>query len=506
MITRAGTPWLVAGVLIVGCHELREPDPKAPAYADVAPILARACVPCHTATNSKVSLDGYYRLIGCTPSGAPQVLPSDERAPIYAVLARPDHAGLLDADERARLLAYVHAGAPGSPGSVHGAGILDPRSGDWHGKLAARDGFGPLRDPEAALACGRCHDGSPVRPAAVQQALAKAPACTSCHTEAQGVLACSTCHGNTGRAHPPRDRCYFPGASGDDLHASHLAALRFRADPLACTACHPSPGPSVLSGSHADGTLDLAFDPALASGAARFDPATASCQVACHARGGTLAAPSWRMRAALDCNSCHLSPPSGHYQGACDGCHREMGADATTLHPGALHIDGKVELGVPPGSCGACHGAGLDPWPEDRTHRAHRDSTLTTAVACSECHEVPAQVMAAGHLDGQLTLRFSGRALGAAEAPRYDATRKVCSDVACHGVVREAAPPWRTDVAVSLACSSCHGAPPPPPHVQRASCEGALCHGREVVGIAPSLRVTAQGRALHVDGTLSVGR
>ncbi len=50
--------------------------------------------------------------------------------------------------ERAR-----EGGGGGSDGTVHGPGILDPTSADWHGKALAGVGW------DVAV-CETCHDGS----------------------------------------------------------------------------------------------------------------------------------------------------------------------------------------------------------------------------------------------------------------------------------------------------------------------------------------------------------
>jgi len=499
-------------LLAAGCHERRERDvgDEPVRFAAVQPLLARACVRCHgEAPAAGYRVDSYYAAIGCGASGAPVTKPADARAPLLAVLGRADHAGLLTEAESALLARWVRDGAERDPGTVHEVGILDPRSDAWHGKLAAVDGWSPLRDAEAPAVCGRCHDGSPVRPEGVQFGITSAPACTTCHESPAGVLDCTTCHGAPGRAYPPRDACYV-ATSGPDLHGAHvMRACRIRATPLACGACHPAPGEPLLSAAHANGTLDLALDPALAGEGARFDAARGTCLVACHARGGTHPEPVWTEPRALDCNGCHLSPPADHYPGACASCHREMGATADSLRPGPLHLDGEVELGSGTGTCGACHGDGVAPWPGDALHTRHRTTALTTPLACESCHVVPATVIAPGHLDGQVTVLLSGRAQGAGAAPRYEASEGRCDHVACHRAglrVPSPSPRWREDaLGASGRCEGCHRAPPPPPHVQMPTCAGGLCHGAEVSAGSDALGITEAGRALHLDGDLDVG-
>lgn len=507
-MTRRALACLLLILSAPACHDRREPDPPELTYEGVASTITRACVPCHPSADSPLDLTGYLQTIACNAAGARLTEPPDERAPLYAVLARPDHADKLTESERAELLTWIRGGSKGTPGIVHPGGILDFRGDEWHGKLAARDQFIGLREPESDLSCGRCHAGAPVQPSSVHSALPGAPPCTDCHTEEGGALACPTCHGDDERAFPPRDPCLFPGGSDGGLHAPHLGSSAFRAGPLPCSACHPAPGAGVMGGTHGDGTLQVQFDPVLAGADARITP-DGTCQNACHARGGSVPMPSWHTALTLDCNSCHQSPPPSHYAGACSSCHREMGASPISLMPGPLHVDGKVELGVSSESCGACHGSGTDPWPVDPSHYVHRDSTLTKTVACDECHQVPPSRDAPGHMDGVVTMRFGGRALGAVTSPTYDPATKTCAGIACHGAAltsaKEATPAWGGAVSAPASCVTCHGTPPPPPHVQQPTCEGSLCHGGAVKLGSPGLSLTEAGRAQHIDGTVQAG-
>lgn len=500
---------LAALATLLGCREPRAEGARALTYDALEPLLQGACAPCHGPARAEAGFQttSYYAVLGCTASGAPAVRPMDARAPIIAVLARADHAALLTSEERERLLAWVVAGAPGREGSVHGGDILDPRSEGWHGKLAGADGFASLRDAESDTACGRCHDGAPVRPLGVRFAAPGAPACTSCHDASLGVLACPTCHGAELGAHPPRDGCYFADRKVD-AHAAHVSAARFRQTPFDCATCHPAPAPELLAGAHANGKVDLQFS-GLAGGAARYDAESGSCSVACHQRGGEHPLPSWSAALALDCNSCHLTPPRDHYPGVCARCHTEMDESGSALRASALHLNGVVDVGSGDGSCGACHGEQGDPWPRDTVHRAHRDTALTTAIDCASCHQVPPQIAAPGHLDGRVDVRFTGRALLAGLPALYDASDQSCRNVACHAASltsAPAAPQWTLGALAGDGCGSCHGAPPPPPHVQQPGCGGALCHGAEVAGGAPTRSITASGRALHIDGKVEVGR
>ncbi len=498
---------------LAGCKETRDRgEEPAPTYAELAPQLERACLECHGAEKPAAgyALDSYHALLGCTADGRVPTQQGED-APLLSVLTRPDHQGLLSAEARDQLRAFVLAGAPHVDGVMHEPGMLNPRSPAWHGKLAATDHFAPLRDAEHELWCGRCHAGAPLREAKGLPGADGAPDCTSCHTQPDSVFACTTCHGSAGHAHPPRDLCYFAG-NARDPHAAHVTSSRLRAEPLECATCHQVPkADELFAGSHADGKLDIVFAPELAGSAAQFNAKGKLCSVACHARGGAQAEPSWHAGQPLNCQSCHQSPPRDHYPGSCKTCHSGMGESAEQLLSNTLHINGKVDLGDGRGSCGSCHGHDDTGAPDDVAHRRHLGTLLTLPIACSTCHEAPSSLSALAtgtHMNGRIDVRFSGRAQGTGPAPSFDAAARSCSSVACHGESSSAATPqprWDDFPDAAGGCQSCHAAPPPPPHAQLPSCGGGLCHGAEVAPAQGGFSITESGRALHIDGVLQVG-
>src|ERR1019366_6645006 len=185
---------LAAASLFTSCSEDRPTAPQPPAYvADVAPILQR-CAACHQGDSPSGgwSATTFLGVIACvSPSGAAATLPADGRAPILAALDVPPHVGLLTAAEHGVVAAWVAAGAPAFAGTFH-APVL--RAARWAPMLNAHD----------PTACGRCHEGTPARPSGVSLPAPAAPACTSCHDQPGGVLACGACHGAGARADPPR--------------------------------------------------------------------------------------------------------------------------------------------------------------------------------------------------------------------------------------------------------------------------------------------------------------
>jgi predicted CxxxxCH...CXXCH cytochrome family protein len=489
---------------LCGCHEQRASQ-APPVYADVEPLFAAACVSCHggQAPAAGYSLAGHWDVLGCVPVNRPATRPPSAEAPLLAVLERTSHARLLEADEQTLLASWVERGSPAFVGTVHPAGVVDPRSAEWHGKLAARDGFQPLRDPAAPEVCGRCHAGAPVTPADVLYPAPAAAPCDDCHRSEAGVLACDTCHGSAGAPYPPRDACYF-GESGPDAHAAHVTSTRFLQTPLACASCHPVPPPPVLAGDHANGQLEVAFAGLPDSS---FDAQGDQCAVYCHAQQGELPLPYWNAGEAVTCQSCHASPPYDHYPGACDSCHAEMGESAESLTPATLHLDGKVDLGDGSGSCGACHGSAQSDAPDDSGHTLHLASALTYPLACADCHPTPTELRSPGHLNGAVEILLGERARARRQQPLWSEAERRCSSVACHGAglpSHALSPTWSDPRSpASQRCQACHAAPPPPPHVTRGSCGGGLCHADEVGLFGTQLRISEPGRAAHIDGWVS---
>jgi len=181
---------------------------------------------------------------------------------------------------------------------------------------------------------------------------------------------------------------------------------------------------------------------------------------------------------------CHGAPPANHAQSECTTCH-----PTTITATGALtaaHLDGAIDAGDGSGTCTDCHGADGNPAPPRGLHGelatstlavgAHRvhlsPSGLTGAIACSECHVVPATVGAAGHIDTALPAEVFAPGAGVVAradgaTPAWDRTTATCSGVYCHGAGIQLAgdptpgvraPGWTADDQVY--CGSCHGIPP----------------------------------------------
>ena len=498
---------MCAACLLVACSVDRVGSPLPPVFdTDVSPILQAHCISCHGTTSPAAgwAVTSFLSTIACVdPSGAPATLPPST-APILTALGNASHQGLLNTAELATIEAWVAAGAPAFVGTVHLPGIVDPRSSAFHGTLLRRERWSPMLDPSDPNACARCHDGTPAGEPGVTFSAPGATACTTCHSEPGGVLACGTCHGSGTRAYPPRDLCFFPGdAPAAGSHAGHVEPSMASASGLPCSTCHPVPGAVVISGLHGDGIVEVTFDPTRVAPGATYDQGTGACADSCHGLGGQDPDLLWGEAITLNCNSCHLSPPKGHYVGPCNGCHSEANAAGTALSGGPLHMNGVVDLGDGSGLCGACHGTGASPWPTTAAHPAHQNPTIALPTACASCHPVPSSITDPMHLDGVVHVAFTGLAAARGAMPVWNGAS--CSQVACHGA-NLADPPgtptWTDTSGAASRCGACHGVPPSE-HTASTSCSRSDCHGSEVaIDVHGVPSITPLGETLHINGVI----
>ncbi len=359
----------------------------------------------------------------------------------------------------------------------------------------------------SAEACGTCHGLPPAAPHP------QSDRCDVCHGEVidadrrfiaperhvNGIVDyvagdCKQCHGSDDNAAPPRDTLGNSdfSAIGVGAHQVHLSG-GISSRPLECDECHVVPR-DVGAPTHADGLpAEVRF-----RGVAetityeeQWDAATATCSgTYCHAPspGDLRSSPVWNEEKSLDCGSCHGLPPAlPHPQSeTCSACHGAVvGADNRTIVDTSRHVDGIVQVSTD-ATCTSCHGT-VNPAPpvdldghDDTTllsvgaHQTHvLGTTRSRAVPCAECHLVPEELLASGHLDSArpVELSFSGVALAQGAAPRYE--DGTCQSTSCHGAVfpgnhlsggSNTAPSWTRVDGTEAACGSCHGLPPPPPH------------------------------------------
>ncbi|HEY6002086.1 MAG TPA: CxxxxCH/CxxCH domain-containing protein, partial [Anaeromyxobacter sp.] len=377
-------------------------------------------------------------------------------------------------------------------------------------------------------ACGACHGIPPPAPHVQDQR------CGGCHagytatsvaiaTHVDGTVqatgSCTSCHGDEARPAaiapaPPRDTSgnVATTAVGVGAHQSHLAGVALRA-PLSCSECHPA----VDAATHPNGVLAIAFGPLARTGGAvpAWKASSSSCaSTYCHGAtllGGALAEPVWTRvdGTQIACTSCHgIPPPSNAHAGmtaatACGTCH--PGYTSASVDP-AHHVDGIIDAAGT--SCTSCHGdanrtAAIAPAPPKDTkgntattargvgsHLAHlTDGPMRPAMACTECHTVPADMTKHPNATLVVTMAWGPLATTGAAAPVWNGTS--CASTYCHGATlpggTNKAPLWTKVDSTQAACGTCHGVPPPAPHAQRTDC--GTCH--------PGYTSTAVAAATH---------
>src|SRR5512133_531951 len=352
-------------------------------------------------------------------------------------------------------------------------------------------------------ACTSCHGAPPPSPHP------QSDACETCHpgygattvntaTHLDGkvdvILSCSSCHGSATSPAPPRgthgETATTTAAVG--AHQTHLSAG------TACSACHPVP--SIME--HTNGTVELVAG-------LGWDGARCTSTY-CHGTtlsGGTNAAPIWTVVDGTQaaCGTCHGSPPPPPHplNPACGTCHR--GYTATTVNP-ATHVNGNID--VLPLDCNSCHGSAASAAPPTGTrgetstatravgdHQVHLSGgPLSNPVLCLECHVTPTTIL---HSNGVVDMHWDGLASANGASPAWNGT--TCSGIYCHGATlaggTNTTPVW-TAGSGQAACGTCHGAPPPSPHVPNPDC--GKCHDGYGSG------ASSVNTATHVNGTIDV--
>lgn len=477
------------------------------------------------------------------------------------------HAGTVKPDGTIDVAGGLHVNGRVDGFAGHPAGWALAGSPESHAAPARAD----------VNACLACH--APAAPPRVTTIT-----CDACHREpASGDYAftCTSCHGSSANAAPPRDTRgnVDVSAVGVGAHQSHVAGTHGVAAPLACEACHVKPA-SAFDPTHMDGVVEVTgytgTDPALLAVVKDpgWSPGPATCATAyCHGGtlgGGAATRPVWtRVDGSQSaCGSCHGLPPPRHPALAagttlatCGVCHPQTvrpdgaidvasgahvngvadgfaghGAGWTTVGDANFHGTAVGTLGVT--SCWSCHAAkapatvsavtcaschdalagGVD-WTTscfgchgtlDRNIGPPRDvhgNTATTAIGvgahqshvtapggltapldCAYCHQKPANVFDAGHLDGRAQVTgYTGAdpvRKAAMTDPGWSATTATCATSWCHGgysgtysyqrddgsgalvtvdvpfAGTPRSPLWTLVDGTQGACGTCHGVPP----------------------------------------------
>ena len=381
--------------------------------------------------------------------------------------------------------------------------------------LEGGDNTSPVwtRVDDSQVECQACHGNPPL------EDHPNNTACHECHAETvddsgelnlethiDGILQadvddCSSCHGGGHNSAPPVD---LEGRRDTSLpsvgaHQAHLNDGSFRIA-MDCSECHVVPEDVDDEGHLGDLPAEITWGP-LATNLEQtpeWDSDKARCtDVYCHGAtlsGGMNTDPTWTADSGTQtvCGSCHSIPPMAPHVPAtdCYRCHNQT-MDSDQNLDLTYHINGVLDM---EGRCGTCHGDSDSPAPPNDllgnserssvtvgAHRSHLSgSDLSLAVDCDQCHVVPDTLDSPGHLGAQpADLTFGDLAtLDGALIPDWDREAESCSDVYCHGATLSGGlitePQWTAEEGTQTECGSCHGAPPPAPHIQRDTCWS--CH------------------------------
>jgi len=397
--------------------------------------------------------------------------------------------------------------------------------------------YAPNWTAPAANMCGTCHGLPPggTHPASSD--------CGSCHTGYTSStvnlavhldgkvdvanLGCTSCHGDSTKTATQASPLFAAppvGTTGETAattravgaHQKHLVAGPLTSG-VACGECHAVPA----SVAHSNGAVEITWGTLARSGGVSPSWNGTSCSASyCHGNfknGNTTYAPNWTAPAASACGTCHGLPPGGtHPAGsACGSCHTGYTISTVNL---AVHADGKVDVANL--TCTSCHGDSTKTATQasplyaappvgtkgetaitTRAVGAHQRhlvaSTLTSGVACTECHAVPASTT---HSTGTVEMSWGTLARTGNVTPSWNGTS--CSASYCHGNFtggnKSYAANWTAPAANS--CGTCHPAAPSTGQHSRSNHVAAGCGACHSGYTATAINVS-----IHLNGTKNVG-
>jgi predicted CxxxxCH...CXXCH cytochrome family protein len=428
--------------------------------------------------------------------------------------------------------ASVYCHGAGMSGGAATSPVWNSTSGTDYVRCGACHGFPPAlkrnQEPHPAnSACGTCH--SLTVSDTDNTAIAHPENHINGRVELTGsVASCNACHGDPGAKNPPPgDPDTAPPLDvngklattsiGVGAHQSHLRSKL--SAPVTCSSCHIVPTAVDSPGHNVGSVAAVTFGSlAQADGASpTWDRSSATCSTYCHGQtlhGGTNTSPRWTLVDGTQraCGTCHgIPPPAPHVQSsACSGCHDTVSADNITFAKPEQHVNGKVDV-AGGGGCNRCHGSDANNAPPKDTrgntatsalgvgaHQSHLGSAWAKPIDCEDCHPLPTSM---AHATGVAEVEFGARSKTGGLSPTWNESAATCASTWCHGPTNgggsNRSPVWTKVGSGQAACGTCHGIPPPAPHVQSIACSS--CH--DTVG---SDNITIAKPAQHVDGTVNV--
>jgi len=192
---------------------------------------------------------------------------------------------------------------------------------------------------------------------------------TASSWKSSATLDCRGCHGAAASpafaslAGEPNYASTGAGTPGANTHQPHVKGA---AD---CAHCHQATvdGSGKLAGTgHLDGSIEVAFDAAVAGPGATWTKSTGTCSsILCHSDGTGVAtgvqvggSPVWGTT-PLSCAGCHGYPPAypsgtpkannhGTHSFGCGSCHAGTTTDGASIASTTLHVNGSYDLAPGP--------------------------------------------------------------------------------------------------------------------------------------------------------------
>ncbi len=367
----------------------------------------------------------------------------------------------------------------------------------WRGTTASGSVGHATTDTSNAAVCAACHTNGAL---SSRQPTALDVAGTT------GCFNATMCHGITGHT----DTTVYPAPWGAATNHGAFA----RSEPVSsgvkglayCQHCHST----TFSG----GVANQSCYPC--HGVSAPHPAKANWNLA----AGTLSHVNTGTGNATVCDDCHnattknltanfitlfANSPAGSFKGGTGGCYNASmchGDVRKTTNCDACHITAATTVGV---------------------HGAHLNASISTNVACNECHTVPTTPVIAGlHRNVITEVPLAGTLTRTGGNPLPTYTTSTCTNTYCHGAKMpegdvtgsNQSPAWDNTnylTGTIADCGVCHGFPPTSAsgHLSVATPIsfaqiGTLCAGchSDLNASASSYATIFSNKAQHIDGSL----